>query len=99
MTREITDIDGNTVKFNCLSCAIAQNKVEIRGGSVIRSKYFDVHQDFEIPIPGFMILTSLRHVKAIDEFTDEESDEFMQILRATRKLQCEVLAISTVYLH
>jgi diadenosine tetraphosphate (Ap4A) HIT family hydrolase len=99
MVREITDIGGTTVELDCLSCAIAQNKVEIRGGSVIRSKYFDVHQDFEIPIPGFMILTSLRHLKAVDEFTEEESAEFMEILRAARKLQRDVLGIETVYLH
>jgi len=99
MTQEITDIGGTTVELDCLSCAIAQNKVEIRGGSVIRSKYFDVHQDFEIPIPGFMILTSLRHLKAVDEFTEEESLEFMKVLRAARQLQRDVLGIDTVYLH
>lgn len=99
MIREITDISGTTVELDCLSCAIAQNKVEIRGGSIIRSKFFDVHQDFEIPIPGFMILTSLRHLKAVDEFTDEESLEFMKVLRATRRLQRDVLGINTVYLH
>jgi diadenosine tetraphosphate (Ap4A) HIT family hydrolase len=99
MIREITDIGGATVELDCLSCAIAQNKVDIRGGSVIRSKYFDVHQDFEIPIPGFMILTSLRHLKSVDEFTEDESVEFMNILRAARKLQRDVLGIETVYLH
>lgn len=99
MTREITDIGGNTVELDCLSCAIAQNKVEIRGGSIIRSRHFDLHQDFEIPIPGFIILTSLRHLQSVDEFSDEESAEFMQVLRAARKLQREVLNIETVYLH
>ena len=99
MTHKIIDISGNTVDTDCLSCAIAQNKLEIRGGSVIRSRYFDVHQDFEIPISGFMILTSLRHLKSVDEFTDEESNEFMKVLRATRRLQREVLGINTVYLH
>ena len=99
MTNKITDISGKIVNTNCLSCAIAQNKVEIRGGSVIRSTHFDVHQDFEIPIPGFMILTSLRHFKSVDEFTDEESVEFMKVLRAARKLQRNVLGINTVYLH
>lgn len=99
MNRKITDIGGKIVELECLSCAIAQNNVELRGGSIIRSKYFDVHQDFEIPIPGFMIVTSLRHVKAVDEFTDDESSEFVKVLRASRKLQRDVLGIKTVYLH
>lgn len=99
MTREITDISGKTDSIDCLSCAIAQDKVELRGGSVIRSKYFDVHQDFEIPIPGFMILTSLRHLKSIADFTDNEAAEFTKILKTSRQLQRDVLGIETVYLH
>jgi diadenosine tetraphosphate (Ap4A) HIT family hydrolase len=99
MTHSITDISGNSVEVECLGCAIVKNVVEIRGGSVIRTGLFDVSQDFEIPIPGFMIVSSLRHVSSIDEFTSEESLEFIQILKATRKLQREVLGIETVYLY
>lgn len=97
--REITDVSGTTHKLDCLSCAIAQNQVEIRGGSVIRSQHFDVHQDFEIPIPGFMILTALRHVLSVDEFTPDERREFMDVLCDTRKLLRQELGIDVVYLH
>lgn len=99
MGTEITDISGNTRKTICLSCSIVQSQVELRGGSVIRSKYFDVHQDFEIPIPGFMILTSLKHLMSVDEFNEEEQQDFIKVLSSTRKLQREVLGINVVYLH
>lgn len=99
MTRQITDISGTIVEIECIGCAIAQNKVEVRGGSVIRTEHFDVSQDFEVPIPGFMIIASTRHLRSIDDFTEAEAAEFMRILQITRKLQREVLNIDSVYLH
>ncbi len=99
MIRQITDISGNLVKVECIGCAIVQGTLEVRGGSVISSKYFDVSQDFEVPIPGFMIVATKRHLSSIDELTNEEAAEFTQILRATRKLQREILGIESVYIH
>lgn len=96
---KITDISGNIVDVDCLSCAIVQDQVEPRGGSVIRSQHFDVGQDFEIPIPGFMIIAPLRHLHSVDEFTEAEAAEFMKILQSTRKLQRDVLGIDAVYIH
>jgi len=97
--REITDTGGTTRAIGCLSCAIATRAVPVRGGSVIRSAHFDVHQDFEIPIPGFLILTSLRHLQSVADFDDEEAGDFMAVLRKARALQRDVLGIGTVYLH
>ena len=99
MTRQITDISGNVFEVECIGCAIAQEKIEVRGGSVIDTNYFDVSQDFEVPIPGFMIIATKRHLSSVDEFTDEEATEFTRILQATRKLQREVLGVESVYIH
>ena len=99
MARRITDVSGNIVEVDCIGCAIAQNVVEVRGGSVINNEYFDVSQDFEVPIPGFMIIATKRHLSSIDEFTPEEANEFTRILQTTRKLQRDVLGIDSVYLH
>lgn len=99
MTRQITDISGNILEVECIGCALAQGVAEVRGGSVINTKYFDVSQDFEVPIPGFMIIASKRHLTSVDEFTDEEATEFTQVLQATRKLQREVLGIESIYIH
>jgi diadenosine tetraphosphate (Ap4A) HIT family hydrolase len=99
MTRQITDISGNMVEVECIGCAIAQGTVEVRGGSVINTEYFDVSQDFEVPIPGFMIIATKRHLSSVDQFTDEEAAEFTRILQETRRLQREVLGIESVYIH
>jgi diadenosine tetraphosphate (Ap4A) HIT family hydrolase len=52
---------------------------------VIDAMYFQINQDWEVPIPGFFILALKRKIKSISEFTDEESIEFMNLLRKIRK--------------
>ena len=44
---------------------------------VYENDSFRVHQDYEIPIPGFMIIEAKRHVREASEFTVDERVEFM----------------------
>ena len=64
----------------------------------MKTKLFTVGQDWETPIPGFFIISPLRKVRSIAEFTDEEAIEFVNILRRLRKGMEEVLGIKDVYL-
>lgn len=95
--REIIDITGKKKAVSCLGCAIAKGKVESPGGSITTTRYFDAQQDFEIPIPGFVILASKRHVQSIDEFTAAEREDFINFLCLIRKGMREALRIETVY--
>ncbi len=63
---------------------------------VLDGKYFDVHQDWEKPIPGFFILASKRKIKSVGEFTDEESVEFITMLVKVRKAMKKVLGIQYI---
>jgi len=94
---QITNIKGETKEISCLSCAIVKGDVE-SAGAVLRTKHFDAHQDYEIPIPGFIILSSLRHLQSVDQFTDEEKADFMDALTKIRKAMREVLDIQVVYM-
>lgn len=94
----ITDINGKTKKIACLGCAIQNGEVESPGGSILTSKYFDAHQDYEIPIPGFVIIASKKHLQSIDEFTDEEQQDFIKFLCRLRSAMRQALDIKTVYL-
>lgn len=99
MIHQITDVNGKTVEVECLGCALANGTIDGVGSSIMRTDFFDVSQDFEIPIPGFMIISSLRHVRSVDDFTEDEAIDFIDVLRKTRKLQRTVLDIETVYIH
>lgn len=64
---------------------------------VITTRYFNVHQDWEIPISGFFIIVPLREVISIDELSDEETVEFIKLVRKVRKGMRDVLKIEEVY--
>ncbi len=96
--REIVDIKGNKKQIGCLGCAIQSGEAESSGGSIATTKYFDAQQDYEIPIPGFVILASKRHLQSVDEFTQEEREDFIEFLCRLRKTIRQALDIQVVYL-
>jgi len=96
--RNVTDIKSKTKKIACLCCAIQEGEVESLGGSILESEYFDAHQDYEIPIPGFFILASKRHLQSVDEFTEEEQRDFIKFLCRLRLALRQVLGVKIVYL-
>ena len=65
---------------------------------ILKTPYFSVHQDREVPIAGFFIIAPLRKMKSVADFTDEEAFDFIQLLRKIRQGMNEVLAINDVYL-
>jgi len=97
MKREIRDIYGKGKKIACLSCAIQNGKVKTLGGVIASSKYFEAHQDYETPISGFVILVSKRHLSSINEFSEDEQQDFIHFLCRIRKGMQEVLNIDTIY--
>jgi diadenosine tetraphosphate (Ap4A) HIT family hydrolase len=96
MTREIIDIHSNKKQIDCLGCA--RERGEIGSGSILRTDHFDAHQDYEIPIPGFVIISSKRHLKSVDEFSDKEQADFIKTLSRVRKAMRTALGIESVYL-
>ncbi|MDA3839268.1 MAG: HIT family hydrolase [Candidatus Delongbacteria bacterium] len=82
----------------CDGCQIQDGSLKVNGGFIYESKHFNVVQDFMIPIPGFMIIASKRHMRSVDEFTEEEHKEFSTFLYEVRKAMRDVLDIQNVYL-
>ncbi|MFA4873197.1 MAG: diadenosine tetraphosphate hydrolase [Patescibacteria group bacterium] len=99
MSRSINKIinyTGQVKKITCLGCT--REKGEISLGDIVKSKYFDAHQDYEIPIPGFVIISSRRHIQSVDEFTDKEQRDFIKLLYRLRSALRQVLGVKVVYL-
>lgn len=94
--RIITNFKGETKSVECIGCLIEQGD---HSTTVFTSDYFSAQQDYEIPIPGFIIIASRRHIRSIEEFTPEEINDFTKTLTKTRKALHEVLGIDIVYLH
>lgn len=94
---EIVDYKGNLMQVSCLGCARENGEME-RVGTILTTKHFDAHQDFEIPIPGFIIISSRRHLQSVDDFTDEEKLDFIDTLVSVRAGMRKALDIDIVYL-
>lgn len=80
-----SDFLGNEWDIDCMGCAIVDQTMLVPGGIIQRTKHFRVHQDPLIPIPGFMVIASVRHIRSISEMTDYEYEEFATLLKSTHQ--------------
>lgn len=97
LTRDITLADGRSFEIECLSCAIISGLIEPTGGVIVETKNFHAHQDVAYPIPGLVILASKRHFYCMDELTQEEQLEYIQLISKIREAQRNLLGIEKVY--
>jgi diadenosine tetraphosphate (Ap4A) HIT family hydrolase len=82
----------------CVSCELQQGRIETIGGIIASTPYFEARQDYAVPIAGFVIVSSKRHVQSIDEFTQQERHDFIDFVCKLRTLMREKINIQTVYL-
>lgn len=94
--KDVVDLTGKAQKIMCLGCDREKGLIDL--GDIVKSKYFDAHQDYEIPIPGFIIISSRRHIQSIDEFTEDERTDFIKFLCEVRSAQRKILGIDVIYL-
>lgn len=91
----IKDFLGNEWTFDCLGCSIANGEIKIPGGIIYDGKAVVLGADPEIPIPGFLILTSKRHVNSFSQYTKEERDEISNVLYYAEKALKELKIADT----
>lgn len=94
----IIDIYGKKHKVvGCLGCDLRKGQVP-SAGVVLATKYFEVEQDTEIPIPAFMIVVSKRHLKGFGDLTQPEQKDLIEVLAKVRRGMEKVLNIKVVYI-
>jgi hypothetical protein len=82
---KIKDYLGQEMKIDCIGCAREQGQIST--GNIYQTEFFDVHQDLEIPIAGFLIISSRRHIKSVADFSDSEQIDFIKTFCTARKAQ------------
>ncbi len=76
----VVDLTGKSQPLNgCLGCEIISGNIKPFGGILYKSKNFCVTQDVELPIEGFIIISSIRHVEKLKQLTDEERIELISL--------------------
>ena len=77
------DFLGNEWDIDCMGCAISNRSMLVPGDFIKRTKNFCVHHDPLIPHPGFLIISSLRHIQSISDMHDSEFEEFARLVKTT----------------
>ena len=77
------DFLGKEWDIDCMGCAISNLTMSVPGGIIRKTDHFCVHQDPLIPLPGFLVIASLRHIHSISEMSEAEYDEFSALVRDT----------------
>jgi diadenosine tetraphosphate (Ap4A) HIT family hydrolase len=95
---KISDIHGNTTEVTCIACDIQSGKIKAPDGVIASTEFFQAEQDYEIPIPGFVIIVSKRHYLAVDEMTSEERHDFIDFVARVREAMRRELNITYIQL-
>ena len=78
-----TDFLGKEWEIECFGCSVSTGTMKVPGGFIESTPHFVVHQDPLIPLPGFVVIASVRHFQRLDEMTDTEYRDFASLLRKT----------------
>lgn len=58
-----------------MGCAISENSMSAPGGLIQKANFFCVHQDPLNPLPGFLVISSRRHIQSISDLQKSEYGE------------------------
>lgn len=78
---KIKDFLGREWDIDCMGCAISNRSMPVPGGFIHTTQHFCVHQDPLVPLPGFLVIASLRHIRSIAEMEESEYEEFTRLVR------------------
>jgi diadenosine tetraphosphate (Ap4A) HIT family hydrolase len=76
-----------------MGCAISDGSMSVPGGFVYRTHYFCVHQDPLIPLPGFLVIASTRHIQSIAEMEETGYGEFTRLIKDSHTAIKEVTRV------
>jgi diadenosine tetraphosphate (Ap4A) HIT family hydrolase len=91
-----TDFLGKEWDIDCMGCAISNHSMLVPGGFVQKTQHFAVHQDPLIPLPGFLVIASLRRIRSISEMQDSEYQELARLVRITHHAIKEITKVESL---
>lgn len=95
---KVIDFLGKEWDIDCMGCAISNRSMQVPGGFICKTQQFVVHQDPLVPLPGFVVIASLRHIQSISEMKDAEYQELSKLIRVTHRAIKKVANIESLTL-
>lgn len=90
------DFLGKEWDCKCMGCAMGTGEITPPGGVIASTENFIIHQDPEIPIPGFLIIASKKHIYSISQLDPQEANELFALVYRARKALADVKGIREV---
>ena len=91
--------DEQRGRQECLTCLLNQGEGKSPGGVIYQDSFWRLEHVLEpIPMVGWLILKSLRHVEHVADLTDEEALSFGPLTRRITRAMREVLRPEKIYL-
>ncbi len=81
---KFTTIFGEVIDTPCAGCVVA-DATKFKQGRIFQTKLWDLSQDFEIPYPGMVVLSPMRHASNYMDLNDEELKELRQLMILVKK--------------
>jgi diadenosine tetraphosphate (Ap4A) HIT family hydrolase len=79
------DFLGNEWEIDCLGCAISAGRMPVPGGMIHQTQHFCVHQDPLVPLPGFLVIATVRHIRSLSQFQGTEHEEFFDFIKTAHR--------------
>lgn len=76
----------NVEFVGCPGCAYARGEFSLPCGIAYQNEFVVLSQDWELPIPGFMIVSSVRHAEKLEDLNKEEQIEVFSVIDKTIKI-------------
>lgn len=67
-------IFGEELDVDCMGCVVADAS-KFKQGRIFQTELFDISQDFELAVPGMMVISPMRHINMIESLTEDEVAE------------------------
>lgn len=84
---KLTDLVGNEIELNgCLGCKIANKTLDVFGGIIFENDDFVITQDFELPINGFIIISTKKHFEKLNELSTNMQINLINLISKTLKI-------------
>ena len=84
-SNSVVDFCGREWRFDCMGCAVVGGVIDLPGGKAYESDSVVLATDPAIPIPGFLIVNSKRHIKSFADLTEAERHEMVDVVAAAEK--------------
>ena len=73
---------SDIINNKCTGCSVAKGEI---GTIIYETNTFVLNQDPEVPLKGFLIITSKKHVNSFIDYNENEREELLELLFKARK--------------